>query len=480
MTQSNRHPKELWYIATSAAFTCMCFGLIASLLVLYLTQDLHFSNKKAYAIFAAYFSLIYALPVIGGYLSSYFGFKKGMFWGNIILIGGLFFLMTPHPDTVYLGLAMYATGTAIYTPTYLTMQGKLYAKNDHRRESAYTLSYVITNVGFLIAAVAGGLIQKYLSFQDCFLVGEIIAFVPLFIFYFLIRPIKAFEGRSIAPLTKLSNPMAFLGLIVITAIMIPVCLFLLQHANFNNILLIILACVSVSIIIYLALTRKNARDKKRLFVFIILSVISIGFWSMYSLEPSLLTIFIKTNVDRTLFNFTIPPSIFYGLDPFYIITFGLFLSFLWLRLRRRKKDPSLQAKFTMSLFALVIGLMLLSFLIKHHGFETKLSMWWIVLVYFFLTAAELLISPIGQAMVGRLSPEGFEGGLMGVWQMFSGVAAAISGFMAQWAVVPKHTSLAHSNPVYVTGFFRIGMIALTLAVVSLIIMPLIKKAMQQK
>ena len=55
---------------------------------------------------------------------------------------------------------------------------------------------------------------------------------------------------------------------------------------------------------------------------------------------------------------------------------------------------------------------------------------WILLGYVFLTTAELLISPIGYSMVGRLSPEGKEGILMGVWTLFIGFGAIISSYLA--------------------------------------------------
>ena len=476
--QSTRslHPSGLFKIAFSASLFCVSFGLIASLLVLYLTQQLHFSEKDAYALFGAYFALIFSLPVIGGYLGSYFGFKRSMLWANILLIvgSGLLAFGGLSIDWVYLGLAFFATGTAIYAPTYLTLQGKLYAKDCHLRDSAYTVSYVITNMGFLIASVMGGYIQKYFSYHICFLIGALIAFVPLVLCYFFIRPLLAHEESSINPLTRLSKPLAWLGLVVSSLLLVGVCLFLLKHANLNNVLIIVLAVMATLLLLYFSWSRRDSKDGANLLIFVILAVLSIGFWTVYTLEPSLLTVFIQNNVDRHLFEFEIPAPVFYGLNPFFIVTAGLALSYLWVYLRKRERDLSLSAKFTLSLFSLVIGLLLLAGLIELN-LTHLLNFWWIVLVYFFLTLAELLISPIGQSMVGRLAPEGFEGGLMGIWQMFCGLSAAISGFLAGSLNVPEKSTVTVSNPIYMHGFFLMGLMALGMACLSFVLMPFIRK-----
>ena len=242
----------------------------------------------------------------------------------------------------------------------------------------------------------------------------------------------------------------------------------------NNVLIIVLAVMATLLLLYFSWSRRDSKDGANLLIFVILAVLSIGFWTVYTLEPSLLTVFIQNNVDRHLFEFEIPAPVFYGLNPFFIVTAGLALSYLWVYLRKRERDLSLSAKFTLSLFSLVIGLLLLAGLIELN-LTHFMNFWWIVLVYFFLTLAELLISPIGQSMVGRLAPEGFEGGLMGIWQMFCGLSAAISGFLAGGLNVPEKSTVTVSNPIYMHGFFLMGLMALGMACLSFVLMPFIRK-----
>lgn len=63
---------------------------------------------------------------------------------------------------------------------------------------------------------------------------------------------------------------------------------------------------------------------------------------------------------------------------------------------------------------------------------------------------------------------------MGVWQLFTGVAAALSGVLAHFAVVKKHATPLVSNPVYVSAFGKITLMTLVLAVLALVLIPYIR------
>jgi POT family proton-dependent oligopeptide transporter len=269
-----------------------------------------------------------------------------------------------------------------------------------------------------------------------------------------------------------------LALCLVSVGMVLLAHVLLTHIVANDVFLAVLLLCAVGYVIYLA-RQQSQVGRRRLFAFLILSFISLGFWSLYTLEPSLLTVFIKTNVDRQLFGQLIPPSVFYGLDPLFVIVMGVVFGWVWSALERRKANPSLPAKFTCSLFSMSLGFFLFIVGIAWAGMDGLSSMTWVVLGYLFLSIAELLISPIGLAMVGRLSPEGCEGRLVGVWQLFTGVSGPIAGYLAQWAVVPKQASLVRSNPIYMHAFFKIGMITVVLGVLMWGLVPMIKRLMSE-
>ncbi|GAH09353.1 unnamed protein product, partial [marine sediment metagenome] len=49
------------------------FGTIDSLLVLYLTHVMHFSQTQAYTLIAGFDSMVFTMPLLAGYLGEKFG-----------------------------------------------------------------------------------------------------------------------------------------------------------------------------------------------------------------------------------------------------------------------------------------------------------------------------------------------------------------------------------------------------------------------
>jgi len=175
-------------------------------------------------------------------------------------------------------------------------------------------------------------------------------------------------------------------------------------------------------------------------------------------------------------SWTIPASVSYSLDPFYVITIGLVFSWLWYHLAKKGRDPSIPTKFSTSLIFMGFGFLIFILGIHHANVITHLvGKHWILLGYLFLTIAELLIAPIGYAMVGRLSPVGKEGLLMGIWTVFIGLGSIISGYLANLAVIPKNLTLVQSNVIYSKVFLHVGMTTIVLGLIIIPLIPFIKK-----
>lgn len=475
----HKHPSIVWYLAIAAALMSIPFGVINSLLVLYLQQVMHVNSHVQYAIFSAYNALLFILPLIGGFTAGRFGYKKSLVFSTFLCVIGTLILTVPTMHAMTLGLSFFATGVGMYVPTYLVLVGKIYAREDARRDSGYTLVYVISNIGFLISAFLGGYIQRYFSFGTAFIIGGLIMALLFLSFPWMLHRVKGMNGEVIPALSRSSEPVKFVWIILITLLTLPVCNWLLNHAQLSNNLLLGLVVVEIIGVIIMAMLQPTKRDRLRLLAFLILSITSMGFWALYILEPSLLTIFIQSNVNRNLFGLDIPPSVFYGLDPFFIILLGSILTVVWLKLHQANRDPSLPAKFTLSLLSMGIGMGIFALSIVLSGFDVKTSLWWVVFGYFFLTLGELLISPIGQAMVGKLVPVGQEGLMMGVWQTFVGMSAAVADYFAEMATVPEKASYVQSSHIYFKAFLTITVVTLILTGISWLIVPFVKKAIGQ-
>jgi POT family proton-dependent oligopeptide transporter len=229
-------------------------------------------------------------------------------------------------------------------------------------------------------------------------------------------------------------------------------------------------------LIYFALRQPDLAQRYKIIAFLSLCILSIGFWSLYMLEPSLLTVFIANNVNRHVLGLSIPASSYYSLDSIFVIVLGLLYSGLWRYLAKRNKEPSIPAKFILSLLSMGIGYCIFVLgIYMTHANPPLVNSAWIVLGYAFLVTGELLIAPVGLAMVGILLPKGKEGIGMGIWELFTGFAAVLSAYLANLAVIPSGGSPVITNPVFLEAFLKIGLGAMMLGMLALCFIPKLNK-----
>lgn len=109
---------------------------------------------------------------------------------------------------------------------------------------------------------------------------------------------------------------------------------------------------------------------------------------------------------------------------------------------------------------------------SHHGVT---SPWWLVWSYFLQTLGELVLSPIGLAMITVLTPHKYVGMMMGIWFLALSAAFAIGGELATIADVPKQASILVAQHIYTKAFFDYAYLGFALALVVLIITPKLKR-----
>jgi POT family proton-dependent oligopeptide transporter len=85
------HPKGLAVLFFAEMWERFSFYGMRALLVLYLTQHFLFGDEEAQGLYAAYASLVYLMPVLGGLIADrYLGSRKAVTVGAILLVAGHF------------------------------------------------------------------------------------------------------------------------------------------------------------------------------------------------------------------------------------------------------------------------------------------------------------------------------------------------------------------------------------------------------
>jgi len=164
------HPKGLYICFFTEMWERFSFYGMKALLLLYILKYHLFTDDAGYDLLGAYGGLVYAVPVIGGLLADrYLGMRKAVVFGGVLLVlGHLGMAYEGHAARViegvtvrdeaalqvfYLSLALIIMGVGFLKPNISTIVGKLYAANDPRRDSGFTLFYAGINVGALFASL---------------------------------------------------------------------------------------------------------------------------------------------------------------------------------------------------------------------------------------------------------------------------------------------------------------------------------------
>lgn len=411
------HPPGLFLLFTVEMWERFSYYGMRAIFILFLTKALLIDAKEAGSIFGIYTSLVYATPLIGGYIADrYWGNRRSILVGGILMAIAQFLMylsasMYATPDSsipvMYIALAFLIFGNGFFKPNISSMVGSLYPQGDSRIDSAYTIFYMGINAGALVAPlVAGGLGDtgaagdfKYGFLAACF--GMIIGTIVMVIYQnkYIVTP----EGQPIG----------------------------MRPKYYKKIDAEIEAITDSS-------TPMSKVEKDRILAIFIITAFVIAFWAAFEQAGASLTIFADQNTNRDIFGWTVPASFFQSINPIFIVIFAPIFSILWSTLSKRGKEPSSPMKMVWGLAILALGYVVIAFSVKGLGMEEKISMFFLVGMYFLHTCGELAISPVGLSVVNKLSPKRFASIMMAVFFLSSVVgnfaAGLFSGLIPQPSV----------------------------------------------
>lgn len=167
------HPKGVYVCFFTEMWERFSFYGMKALLLLYLIQHHKFGDGRGLDVLGAYGGLVYCIPVFGGMLADrYLGMRKAVIFGGILLcLGHAGMAVEGNTATIvngvvrrdesalavfYLSLSLIIMGVGFLKPNISTIVGKLYAMDDPRRDSGFSLFYAGINLGALFASLVCG------------------------------------------------------------------------------------------------------------------------------------------------------------------------------------------------------------------------------------------------------------------------------------------------------------------------------------
>lgn len=160
-------------------------------------------------------------------------------------------------------------------------------------------------------------------------------------------------------------------------------------------------------------------------LFAVLGVV-IFFWFSFHQNGTSLSLFARDFVDTS----TIAPEIWQAVNPFFVIVLTPVVMALFAMLSRRGIEISTPKKIAIGMGLAGLAFLFLAIFSAVSGYPSATEFrampvgetagmlagpWVLILLYFFLTVAELFISPLGLSFVSKVAPGHMQGLCQGLW-----------------------------------------------------------------
>ncbi|KTD63240.1 proton-dependent oligopeptide transporter (POT family) [Legionella santicrucis] len=454
-------PKGAMPLYLIQAFSTFAFAILYSSLSLFLTKQLGLSHTLSNSIVGLFLAFNYVLHLLGGIIGGQYISNRSLFFITTVIQSiGILLLALSQISLLYLGLSLFLVGCGLGTTAYNSILTQQFAPEDHRRDTAFFLSYAAMNVGFCAGFMVSGFFDYSNQYQNLFYASLIPNIVTLFLMWVYWPNLKDNDTA----LAKIKNTSAVLqkkwiGYVLIL-FLIPFTLLCFHSAHLSNGAVVGLSIVMFFVILFLGLKQKIMIDKQKIMTFLILTITSILFWMIYYTGPMGITLFIKNNVDRHVSNYELATQWILNINAIVIILGAPLLSMLLNKFQRKGFKISVATKFVWAFGILACSFFLLSSGIIFANDLGYTSIYWIIGHFITQSLAELLIGPVGYAMIGRISPPKLQGILMGTWMMVSGVSASLSHYFSNAMMKSQATNPLVTNGDYSHVFNQLGSWAL--------------------
>ncbi|MFZ9348125.1 MAG: peptide MFS transporter [Arenimonas sp.] len=464
------HPKGLFVCFMTEMWERFSFYGMKALLFLYLTKYHLFTDDNGYLLLGTYAGLAYALPLLGGALADrWLGMRKAVVFGGLLLVlGQLGMAYTGTPaqgiagqatqdafaiQIMYASLALIAVGVGFLKPNNSTIGGRLYADNDPRRDSGFTIFYMGINIGAALSSLIVAYIGEKIGWGYGFgLAGVMMA---LGLVQFVLGQ-KHLAGQAEPPNpAALSAPWfagisrewwiylagSFSVLVVWQVLQMKVDFsFLGPIAGGHEVTMTEVVAVVMGLGLFVwffkfLFSGITAAERGRMIVLMALIVISALFWGLYEQSYGSWVAFAERVMDRTTFGVEWTAGQTTSIGAIFVIAFSPLFAWLWPKLDRYGLNPSLPAKFGWALVFLGLAFGVLMMASHAPGDDGLVSLWWLVLAYALMVIGEMMLSPIGLSAVTTLSVPRVVGLMMGAWFLFSAFGEMIAGRLGTWASI---------------------------------------------
>lgn len=473
------HPAGLLTVSATEMWERMSYYGMRALLVLFMTTSLQegglgITIAAASAIYGLYTGAVYFFGLPGGWLADrLFGSQKAVWYGGIIIMCGHIILAIPSDATFFIGLIFVVVGTGLLKPNISAMVGAMYAPEDQRRDSAYTIYYMGINLGSIIGYFICGWLQVNAGYHYAFGAAAVGMALGLALYKSNLSNIAGILDAPINPLSPKGARNVYMGIaafILVTAVITT--LLLNGIISFDPTIVATNVAVIISIIFlgyfaFIYFTEKlTLNEKKSLRALFLICIASTCFWAGFEQAGSSLNLFGRDYTDRMMGDFEIPTAWFQSANSIFIILLSPFFAYMWMALGKKMIEPSYSLKCAVGLIVMASGFIIMFFAAQIAASGLKVAPYWLVSTYFLHTVGELFLSPVALSAVSKLSPKRLSGQMFGVFILTYSMGSIIAGLFAG-RFDPEQIDQIPSLYMQITTFsVAVGVVLLALSVIT--------------
>ena len=437
-----KHPPGLYVLFATEMWERFSFYSMLALFTLYMqnpNEGFGWTTEQATTLYSWYLMFVYASPLVGGWLADWkLGYRRAVMIGGVFFMAGHLLLSFRSLTAVYAALTCLVIGNGFFKPNVSTMVGNLYPEGSHLKDRAYNIFYMGINIGAFIAPIIMEIVKQKWGNHPAFAIAAFGMVISVGILWLFKRQVED-------PRRNLKKA--------------PV-----QAAD--------VAAVSVDAPPH-GISHQNPIDAvpewKRIGALIVIFLIVIVFWMVFHQNGSTLTYWANDNT-----NWNVSGTLSNAINPGWVVALTFPLVFFWKWLDKKGKEPSTPTKMAIGMTLTGLSFFVLYFAAKAgeatapagSPYAFKVSPAWLIISYGVVTLGELMLSPMGLALVSKVAPIRMRGLMMGGWFVATAAGNKLTAIGVYW------DRWLHSS------FFAIlGAMALVMAVVLVILLKPLKKAM---
>ena len=449
------HPKGLLPAALANMGERFGYYIMNAVLVLFLCSKFGLSDETSGFIYSVFYCGIYVLSLVGGLIADRTRNYKGTITTGLITMAvGYVLLSIPILSTAEnitwlltltcVALFLIAFGNGLFKGNLQAIVGQMYdnPQYEKQRDSGFQIFYVFINVGGLVAPFIAPLLREWwLNTNGLAYNAELPALCHQYLA----------EGAEMANMANLTALVEQVNLGGTVSDLNAFCSQYLDVFNTGIHYSFIASVVAmfISLCVFIAFNKlfptpgkkeKTAtveytqeeklamakEIKQRLYALFAILGIVIFFWFSFHQNGQSLSLFARDFVNTS----AIAPEIWQAVNPFFVIVLTPIIMAIFGAFSRRGREISTPMKIAIGMGIAGMAFLFLAIYSSAMGYPSaetfkamdvtakealKAGPWVLIVIYFFLTVAELFISPLGLSFVSKVAPKHLQGLCQGLW-----------------------------------------------------------------